>query len=286
VGSDSWAGTKSCATGQTVTGIDVSGYQPNTDWAQASASGLDFAIIKASESVGYVNPSFAGDWAATKANGMVRGAYCFFRANADPVQEADFFVQAVNDRGGFELGDFAALDLETTDGETGDVVAANALAWLQRVKDTTGITPIIYTSTRVFDGLLGSPGGFTGFPLWDANWVSGCPTIPSSWPQWAFWQYAGDSLTIPGVTGKNDGDVFNGTKDDLVAFGRSLWGQDPQPPDAGPGPSAPDAGTTAPHPETADDNLRGGCAVGGRSGGAGWILAGLALAGIGLRRRR
>ncbi|MCK6592335.1 MAG: hypothetical protein L6Q76_32680, partial [Polyangiaceae bacterium] len=47
---------KVCPGPVTVEGIDVSGYQPNTNWPQVKASGRVFAIVKATENTGYVNP--------------------------------------------------------------------------------------------------------------------------------------------------------------------------------------------------------------------------------------
>ena len=217
---DEQASVSVCAAGPTVHGVDVSAEA--VDWQAFDAGGWDFAIAKASEGVTFVEPQFATNWPAMKAAGVVRGAYCFFHSSPDdPATEADFFVDTVNQAGGFEPGDFAALDLETLDNDTPDVVAADALAWLQRVKADTGITPIIYTSPRVFDTLLDSPTGFADYPLWDVTWNGGppsCANIPASWSGWAFWQYAGDSITAPGLPGSaNDGDVFNGTRDDLTA---------------------------------------------------------------------
>jgi len=246
VGEDQAASVSVCAAGPTAKGVDVSAEV--VDWQAFRAGGWDFAIAKASEGVTFVESRFAQNWNAMKAAGVVRGAYCFFHSGPDdPVVEADFFVDVVNQAGGYEPGDFLALDLEVLDGNTPDVVAADALAWLKRVKDVTGITPIIYTSPRVFDTLLGSPPGFSGYPLWDVTWNGGppkCPNIPASWPGWAFWQYAGDSISAPGLPGAmNDGDVFNGSRADLVAFGLSLAGvavadAGVAPPDGGMGPRA------------------------------------------------
>ena len=63
----------------TVLGIDVSRWQGIINWAQVKADGFQFAIIKASEGGTFVDPDFASNWAAAKAAGLVRGAYCFTR---------------------------------------------------------------------------------------------------------------------------------------------------------------------------------------------------------------
>ncbi len=273
-GEDEAASISVCAAGATAKGVDVS--SEAVDWQAFADAGWDFGIAKATEGVTFVASRFATNWKAMKAAGVVRGAYCFFHSSPDdPVAEADFFIDELNQAGGYEPGDFLALDLEVLDGNTPAVVAADALAWLQRVKEVTGITPIIYTSPRVFDTLLGSPSGFAGYPLWDVTWNGGppkCPNIPASWPGWAFWQYAGDSITAPGLPGAmNDGDVFNGSRDDLVAFGLSLAGVEPVP-DAGTAPppdaaAPPDAAVTGGGGGGDLSNLgvtlTGGCAVGG-----------------------
>ncbi len=280
-----------CASGATVSGVDVSAESP-IDWQAFSSGGWDFAIAKASEGVTFVEGQFAVNWPAMKAAGVVRGAYCFFHPRPDaPNTEADFFVQTVNQAGGFEPGDFAALDLETLDNATAAQTAADALTFLQRVKADTGITPIIYTSPRVFDTLLGSPTGFSGYPLWDVTWNGGppnCPNIPASWSGWAFWQYAGDSISAPGLPGSmNDGDVFNGTRADLQALGLSL-GPTPPAPDAGvPGGDAgPDAGVSdgdAALGQPEDGTVTASCSASGAPGSGALIATAIALAS---RRRR
>jgi lysozyme len=265
VGEIEAASVSVCANGPTAKGVDVSAEA--VDWQAFADGGWDFAIAKASEGVTFVESQFAANWSGMKAAGVVRGAYCFFHSRPDdPVAEADFFVDTVNQAGGFEPGDFAALDLEVLDNNLAEAVAADALAWLQRVKDDTGITPIIYTSPRVFDTLLHSPAGFAGYPLWDVTWNGGppkCPNIPASWSGWAFWQYAGDSITAPGLPGsRNDGDVFNGTRDDLIRFGKSLAGIPVA--DAGPATVDAGAGRSADAPVTPGDAGRRDSADAGR----------------------
>ncbi|HTJ42252.1 MAG TPA: GH25 family lysozyme [Kofleriaceae bacterium] len=282
-GTDEEASVSVCAAGATtVHGVDTS--SEVVDWQAFAAGGWDFGIVKATEGVTFVTSQFETNWKDLKAAGVVRGAYCFFHSSPDdPVTEADFFVDEIDKAGGVEPGDFLALDLEVLDNNTPEVVAADALAFLQRVKLDTGITPIIYTSPRVFDTLLGSPAGFDGYPLWDVTWNGGppkCPNIPASWPNWAFWQYAGDSITAPGLPGSaNDGDVFNGSRDQLVAFGKSL----------GPPPLV-DEGTPV---GLGDPNLgspengivvAGGCSASGASGAGSPAIA--LLFGLALRRRK
>ncbi len=211
-----------CAAGSTVKGVDVSHFDGTVDWAAAKRGGITFAIIKATEGTSFVDNHFATNWANTKANGIVRGAYHFFRPESDPVTQADFFVSHA---GVPKSGDLPpVIDLEVTDGLTAAQVAAGARTFLQRVQQKTGRVPMIYTSVRVFDSLLGTPSGFSPYFLWVANWNVRCPNIPNPpWTRWTFWQ-SSDSGTVAGFSDPVDVDSFNGTSADLMAFVKSPSG--------------------------------------------------------------
>src|SRR5438270_6269922 len=66
-----------------VTGPDVASYQhPSSgsiDWAAVKTSGRSFVFVKATEGSTYTNPYFAADWAASRAAGLIHGAYAFAR---------------------------------------------------------------------------------------------------------------------------------------------------------------------------------------------------------------
>lgn len=209
---------KVCAGATTLEGIDVSHYDGAVDWAQVKASGRAFAFVKATEGTTYVDPRFAANWAAMKQHGIVRSAYHFFHANKDPIAEADHFLQVM---GPLETGDLPpTLDLEVDDGQSGAVVAANTVKWLDHVAAATGMTPILYTSPSFVTGTLGSPVGLDSKALlWIANWQVTCPDVPAPFTTWPFWQY--DSMgTVPGISGSNnvDLDVFNGGATQLAAL--------------------------------------------------------------------
>ena len=44
---------------------------------------------------------------------------------------------------------------------------------------------------------------------------NGVPSGYAPWPTWKVWQYA-DNTTVPGISGNVDGDVFNGTSNQMV----------------------------------------------------------------------
>ena len=60
-------------------GIDVSHHQDTIDWAQVAGSGIRFAIAKATEGTGYIDPLFSTNRADAMAAGIAFGAYHFAR---------------------------------------------------------------------------------------------------------------------------------------------------------------------------------------------------------------
>jgi lysozyme len=205
-----------CAEGPTIRGMDVSSYDPNVDWPTAHASGIEFAFVRASDGTQYPDPLFAQHWAAAKSAGVIRGAYQFFRPAEDPIAQADLLIQSM---GTLDKDDLPpVLDLETAGGLTQAQVVAAAQQWLDHVAAATGRTPIIYAGLYSWHDLTGSH-DMTTSPLWVAQYTSAaCPNIPDPWTRWSFWQYS-DTGSVSGIPGSMlDVDVFNGTRDDLIAY--------------------------------------------------------------------
>jgi lysozyme len=94
---------------------------------------------------------------------------------------------------------------------------AHVKTWLARIEAKTGRRPIVYTAAFM-SATIGT--GFSAYPLWVANYGATCPSMPSGWTKWQFWQTS-ESGTVSGIPVKTDLDVFNGTLADLQAFARS-----------------------------------------------------------------
>ncbi len=210
-----------CAAGPTVQGIDVSTYQGTINWAQVHAAGKEFGIARIGDGLGK-DPTFPGHWAAMKANGMIRGAYQFFRPTLDPIAQADLVVAAVGRLG---PGDLPV----TLDVEAGGTLPAPATyntrihQWVDRVQLGTGKKPIIYVGKYYWPNI--NTADFAGYPLWHPQYTTAaCPNIANAWSSWKMWQYRGGPVsgipggTCPGINGYVDLDVFNGSLTDLKAF--------------------------------------------------------------------
>jgi lysozyme len=190
------------------------------------ATGQRFVIVKATEGETYTDPTFNNDWTGAKAAGLLRGAYCFFHPNLDPVKQATRFisvVKAMNDDG--ELPH--ALDLEVTDGVSQDKIIANAKIWLDQVEQAFGRKAFIYSGVSFLEANFsvlggGPPPWAKDYPLWLAwypnQYTDGMtPAMPRGWYSWTIWQY-GDKGVVNGINAKVDMDLFNGTLDDLYKF--------------------------------------------------------------------
>ena len=193
----------------------MSHHQNAIDWTQVAASGVRFAIIKASEGTAYIDPLYATTGAEAMASGIVVGAYHFARPDLhpfNPIPEADHFVDTAQVAPGNIV---PVLDLE----RAGDLSATQltdwVLQWLDEVTTRTGVRPMVYTSPngwrdRMADTTAIADAGYT--LLWIAHWNVASPTLPANdWQGngWKIWQYSncGD---VPGIDGCVDLDYFNG----------------------------------------------------------------------------
>ena len=210
-----------CPAANPVKGVDVSTYQGSVNWGAVHGAGLGFAITRIGDGLGGDN-TFAPNWAGIKAAGMIRGAYQFFEPGDDPIAQANIVIAKVGVLGAGDLP--VTADVEVTGGQSGGTIAANLQTWLTHVEAGTGKKPMIYTAPGWWNGNVGSS-AFGSYPLWVANWGVSCPSLPSGWSNFAFWQDA-DNGSVAGIGGAVDTDEYNGDGAALATFagGGADWG--------------------------------------------------------------
>lgn len=207
-----------CASGATTKGIDVSYYQGNINWDQVKAGGVDYAFIRVSDGTRFKDPKFERNWAGTKAAGVIRGAYQFFRPAQSATAQADIMIAALAD---FQPGDLPpVIDVEATGGVSAANIAARIKIWTDRVEAAVGVKPIVYTGKYFWRDQVRGSTAFATSALWIAQYTTKCPDLPAPWTDWTFWQYT-DKGRVPGITGNVDTNRFNGTLADLQAFANS-----------------------------------------------------------------
>jgi GH25 family lysozyme M1 (1,4-beta-N-acetylmuramidase) len=205
-----------CGVGPTVKGIDVSYYQGSINWASVKAAGVEFAFIRVSDGTGFEDPNFDTYWAGSRANGIVHGAYQFFRPGQDVIAQADLLLSKIGNT--IAADDLPpVLDVEAADGLSAAQVGAKVKQWVDHVTAALGRPPIVYTGYYFWRDSVGSLDE-SASPLWHAQYTSAaCPLIADTWSTWAFWQYTSTG-TVAGISGSVDVDRWNGDMAALTAF--------------------------------------------------------------------
>lgn len=200
-----------------ILGIDVSNWQAEVDWGAVAASGVQFAIVKASEGTTFLDGYLARNWHGIPAAGLARGAYHFAQPNQNqPEAEAAWFLSCVQGAGGLADGDVLVLDLEAGTGNLVDWTQR----WLAAVTAAVGFRPLLYSGMWFMEphGLVGDP-QLAEHGLWLAAYGSVPPAPPPLWPVLALWQFSCTGR-VPGVDGDCDCNVFNGAIEQFRLYGK------------------------------------------------------------------
>lgn len=156
-----------------LTGKDVSSYQSDT----FAVAGDSFAIVKATEGTGYINPNYAGQLAHARANGLVVGHYHF--GHSGGVAEAKFFLAHVD----LKPGEFLAFDWEAA-GET----QAERDQFMKYVKaQHPSVKLVLYCDVEFWLHVDTESYDADGLWIADPNHPAGHPGIKHAW---LFHQYS------------------------------------------------------------------------------------------------
>lgn len=183
-------------------GIDISNWQAGMN---ISSLDVDFCICKATEGLGYVDPTCDGFIQQCINNDILWGFYHFAKEN-NPEDEAEFFYN--NCKNYFTHG-IPVLDYETENYSNKD--------WCERfvyhLHELSGVWCILYISASRCIEYANS-----WLPEKCGLWVAGYPYVMTDWTEdempynvypfsvVAMWQFT-SSLIIPGFWDKLDGDI-------------------------------------------------------------------------------
>ena len=204
-----------------VRGIDVSLHQGEMDWPKIAAAGVDFAIVKATQT-GFRDPDTDAIAPGSSPDRFFRvnqvGArrtmrrvgyyhWMYLEGGKSPAEQARYFAATV---GPLRPGEFMALDFERTAarGRSPAVVIDGIRSFFRELESITRRVPWLYTSPGLADSLdFGEH--FARHPLWvvwvrKGRKVQDRPTLPKGWPDFAAWQ-TGDHVEIPGIPGSVPG---------------------------------------------------------------------------------
>lgn len=147
-------------------GIDIARYQKGID---LSVVPCDFVIVKATQGISYVSPTFREQIGQANLNGKLLGVY-HYAGGGGAVPEAKHFISTVREY----IGN-AILVLDWEGEQNPNFGNPNyAKEFLSTVKRETGITPFIYMSKSVCRQYASA--WDASYPLWCAQYKNQQPT--------------------------------------------------------------------------------------------------------------
>ncbi len=179
---------------------------------------------------------------ATRA-GLLWGAYHFANAS-NPVAQADFFLRTVSDAwyaappASRPASVLLVLDFEKNGHYPGGTMRVDqAVAFIERIRQRTGVSPGFYSNEHRIDTVLNDPRltreqrrVLQSCWLWVANYGAR-PAGVSPWERWTMWQYTGDGkcrlrprsafpISVANIP-KAERNMFNGSPGDARDFWRA-----------------------------------------------------------------
>lgn len=192
-------------------GIDVSVFQSGINWEKVRASGVEFAMVKATQGRSEQNPAlrmftdsfFIRNMTGAQKSGIRLGVYHYLTAQtvSEAIEEADYYLSVISPyKSAVSL--YAAVDVESKYLPADKSMLTMIInAFCKRVQ-RAGFTPMVYTNP---DFLKNRIGDISVWPLWLALWRDK-KFVPSKedYPNIRIWQYGSES--VDGIGGKTDAD--------------------------------------------------------------------------------
>jgi GH25 family lysozyme M1 (1,4-beta-N-acetylmuramidase) len=165
---------------------DISHFEIVDSFHAVAAGGCPLVITKATESTGYVDPTYAGFAARIRSvPGLILGAYVFEHTGVPAAAQISHFLSVAH----LQRGDLQPV----VDAEQLGLTRAETFAALTAL-EARGYRPILYCSLSFFQDTLRSP---VRWWLWLAAYRNNLPALPDEVNLFA-WQHD-DAAIFPGV---------------------------------------------------------------------------------------
>jgi lysozyme len=182
--------------------IDISHWQGTINWDKVEKSGVDVAIMKASQGTAMVDSKFAQNKKEARKEGLLCGFY-HFANGSDYKKEADHFLKTIGD---IQEGEFLVLDFE--------IDIANPVEWCKKwldyVTEKVGFKPIFYSNEARIKTIDFTEIAKASYGLWIAKYgdndaIAEPNEIPNTdeWKFYAIWQFSSRG-SVDGITGNVD----------------------------------------------------------------------------------
>lgn len=198
-------------------GIDIYNEQGRPDFTKVKGAGINFVILKATEGVDYVDPSFTANAQAAESAGLLTGAYHFLRST--PIdQQAQDFLAAVGPYNPCLL----AIDVEepksgsTEIRDLGKSGITSRILTINTAARNAGYTcPIyVYASKSWFGDMIDTDAcRQAGMKIWMASYSNDTPENTDHSDICDMWQWCSDG-SVDGISGNVCRDVSYGAVTD------------------------------------------------------------------------
>lgn len=180
------------------TGVDVSKYQGNVNWAQVRNSGVSFAFVRVGSTTYGVDPYFAVNMAGATAAGLRTGVYIYSYATT-PEQAAIEAGMVLNLIAPYQVSLPVVFDIESNAHKkmTPEQNAAVCNTFCSII-ESAGYYPMVYSNTFFFTNKIGP----IFYDKWVAQYGANCQ-IPDA----SIWQ-AMCNGSVPGIAGDVDIDYM------------------------------------------------------------------------------
>ena len=194
-------------------GIDVSIFQSGINWERVKASGVEFAMIKATQGRSEQNASlrlftdsyFIRNMLGAGKSGIEIGVYHYLTAQtvSEALEEAEYYLSVIAPYK-VAVSMYAAVDVESKylpDDKNMLTMIVNAFC--KRIQ-RAGYTPMVYTNPNFLKNRIGD---ISVWPLWLALWRDKkyVPT-KADYPNIRIWQWG--SEVVDGIGGTVDANLM------------------------------------------------------------------------------
>lgn len=199
-----------CFSSEIHQGMDVSVYQGSIDFQEVKEHGFDSVYIRAGTGASGEDRLFVEHYEKAQEAGFNLGFYYYVTATTveEAENQAEEFARLISTCD-YELR--PAMDYETFSGVTVEQSIEIALSFLEKLESLIETKPVVYTNANNVKNRWGN--SLSDYPLWVADYAHLAEPetyrLPESsgWKEWSGYQYS-DSLTISGISGNVDGDLF------------------------------------------------------------------------------
>lgn len=200
-----------CATRESILGIDVSNHQGDVDWQQVRSAGVQFVFLRIgyrgnAEGNLYEDERAQQNYKGAKEAGLLIGGYFYAQAVSveEAVEEANFALELTKD---WEFDLPLVYDWEYSGDNTRvaqvdrETVTQCTAAFCQTV-EAAGRKSMVYCNPWQYRDLLDME-AVGDIPLWYAQYTD-TPTLPK---ETLFWQYT-ETGFVPGISTNVDIDLY------------------------------------------------------------------------------